>query len=119
MPPHLRATIAAAAHAFVGRGKVAGVYDHHAGRHLRIAAEAQGEHLQGYDGERGIRFGGTLPELYDAGDQVFVATQVEGATVRGYDRGSSSAYIAQVTGRQVQLFDHGEGAWFAFDVQVA
>ncbi|WP_052730505.1 hypothetical protein [Sphingomonas sp. SRS2] len=42
---------AAAAYAFI-TGKTAGFYDHAAGKHPRIAAEAQGEHLQGYDGER-------------------------------------------------------------------
>ena len=66
MPPHTRAMIAAAAHAFITGNKVAGVYDHSTGRHLRIAAEARGQQLQGYDGDRAARFGGTLPEIYDA-----------------------------------------------------
>jgi hypothetical protein len=52
MQPHTRVVIAAAAYAFVTGKKVAGVYDHAAGRHLRIAAEARGEHLQGHDGDR-------------------------------------------------------------------
>ena len=119
MQPHTRAMIAAAAHALVTGRKVAGLYDHAAGKHLRIAAEARGEHLQGYDGDRDARFGGTLPELHDMADGAPVNMVVEGSTVRGYDRVSADHFIAQVTERLVQLYDHGAGAWFAFDVQVA
>jgi hypothetical protein len=119
MSPHIRAMIAAAAHAFITTRKVAGIYDHAAGRHLRIAAEARGGSLQGYDGDRDSRFGGTLPELVDAVSKASVTLEIDGTTARGFDRSSSSHYSATVTDRQVQLFDHGEEAWFAFDVQVA
>jgi hypothetical protein len=111
--------IAAAAHAFVTGKKVAGVYDHAAARHLRIAAEAQGEHLQGLDGDRAAKFGGTIPELYDAGDRAFVSIEIDGTTARGYDRASASAYTAIANDRLVQLYDHGQSAWFAFDIHVA
>jgi len=119
MRPHTRAMIAASAHAFVTGRKVAGIYDHAAGRHLRIAAECRGEHLQGFDGDRSAKFGGTLPELYDVADKAFISLELDGATARGHDRGSSTSYEARVTERAVQLYDHGQGAWFAFDVQVA
>lgn len=116
--PHTRAMIAAAAHALIIGKKVAGLYDHSAGRHLRIAAEARGQSLQGYDGDRDARFGGTLPELYDAGDKAQISLEIDGATVRGFDRSSSGHYSANVSDRQVQLFDHAENAWFAYDIQV-
>ena len=119
MSPHTRAMIAAAAHAFMTGNKVAGVYDHAAGRHLRIAAEARGEHLQGYDGDRAAKFGGTLPELYDTGDKAFVSLDIDGLTARGYDRGSATAYAITATDRQVQLYDHSQSTWFAFDIQTA
>lgn len=119
MLPHTRAMVAAAAHAFVTGKTVAGLYDHSAGRHLRIAAEARGEHLQGFDGDRAVKFGGTLPELYDAGDETFVSMAVEGMTARGHDRRTASSFTANVTDRLVQLYDHGQNAWFAFDVGVA
>ena len=119
MSPHTRAMVAATAHAFVNGRKVAGIYDHSAGRHLRIAAEARGEHLQGFDGDRSARFGGTLPELCDAGDGAQVHMKVESTTARGFDRGSSGAFTAEVSERLVQLYDHAQGAWFTFDVQVA
>jgi hypothetical protein len=119
MHPHTRAMIAASAHAFITGKKVAGLYDHTAGRHVRIAAEARGEHLQGYDGNRDARFGGTLPELYDAADKSYVSMEIDGDTAKGYDRGSSRHYSVTVSDRQVQLFDHSENAWFAFDIQVA
>jgi len=118
MLPHTRAMVAAAAHAFITGRKVAGLYDHAAGRHLRIAAEARGEHLQGFDGGRAAKFGGTLPELYDAADKAFVSIEIDGQTARGYDRGSSSHYSITVTDRLVQLYDHSRGEWFAFDVQI-
>jgi hypothetical protein len=44
--------IAASAYAFVTGKKVAGVYDHLEKRDLRIAAEAKGDQLQGFDGDR-------------------------------------------------------------------
>lgn len=114
-----RALIAAAAHAFVTGRKVAGVYDHAAGHHLRIAAEARGDRLQGLDGDRSAKFGGTLPEIYDAAAKTYISLELEGATARGYDRGSSTAYQARVDDRTVQLFDHGAQEWFAFDIQVS
>jgi len=111
--------IVAAAHAFVNGRKVAGLYDHTAGQHLRVAAEARGEHLQGFDGDRSARFGGALPEIYDAGEAAFVSFDIAGTRVRGFDRGSSSAYTAEVTERSVQLYDHSQNAWFAYDVRIA
>jgi hypothetical protein len=117
MLPHTRAMTAAAAYAFVIRKKVAGVYDHASGRDLQIAAECRGDQLQGFDGDRAVRFGGTLPEIYDAGDKAFVSMEIDGAKVQGYDRGSSSHYTAKVADLLVQLYDHGEGAWFTFDIQ--
>lgn len=119
MSPHIRAMIAAAAYTFVTGKTVAGLYDHAAGQHRRIAAEARGEHLQGFDGDRPAKFGGTLPEIYDAGDAAFVSMTIEGMTASGYDRGSSSHYAVAVSGQSVQVHDHGAGAWFAFDVQTA
>lgn len=117
MQSHTRALVAASAHAVVVGRKVAGVYDRAAGRHLRIAAERRGTRLQGVDGDRSVMFGGTLPELFDDGDKQFVSLEIDGATVRGYDRGSASAYVAEVSDRLVQLYDHGQQAWFTFDIQ--
>jgi hypothetical protein len=119
MVPHTRAMVAAAAYAFITGKKVAGVYDHSAKIHLRIAAESRGEHLQGFDGDRSVRFGGTLPELYDAGDKAFVSLEIDGMTARGYDRSSSSPYSITVTDKLVQAYDHSQSAWFAFEIHVA
>jgi hypothetical protein len=119
MQPHTRAMIAASAYALITGRKVAGIYDHSAGRHLRIAAESKGEHLQGFDGDRSARFGGSLPELYDAADKAFISLEIDGMTARGHDRGSSASYEARVAEQQVQLYDHDRSAWFAFDVRTA
>jgi hypothetical protein len=117
MQPHTRAIVAASAHAAIIGKKVAGLYDHAAGKHLRIAAECRENRVQAFDGERGTKFGGSLPELFDEGDQAFVSLEIDGMTARGYDRGSAGAYLANVTDRLVQLYDYGQSAWFAFDVQ--
>jgi hypothetical protein len=117
MEPHTRAMIAAAAFACVTGRTVAGIYDHSRGRDLRIAAERRGDRLKGFDGERGVAFGGDLPELYDAGDKTFVSFEIDGGEVKGYDRGSSGFYAAHVAPGIVQLFDHSQGAWFAYDIQ--
>jgi hypothetical protein len=119
MQPHIRAVIAASAYALITGKKVAGLYDHAAERHLRIAAEARGTRVQGFDGEREARFGGTLPELCDAGDGTSLHMTVADAAAEGYDRGASAHFSAKVTGRLVQLYDHAGSAWFSFDVQVA
>jgi hypothetical protein len=119
MQPHTRAMIAASSHAIIIGGKVAGIYDHAAQRHLRIAAEFRGNRIQALDGDRSARFGGTLPELFDEVDKAFVSIEIEGATARGYDRGSNGFYTAEVTDRRVQLYDHGQSSWFVFDVRVA
>lgn len=119
MLPHTRAVVAASAYAFMTRNKVAGVHDHARSKDLQIAAEARGEHLQGYDGDRSVRFGGAVAELYDAGDEAFVSIEIDGATALGYDRLSSSHYSLTVTGEMVQLYDHASEAWFAFSIQRA
>jgi hypothetical protein len=119
MQHHIRAIVAAAAHAVIKGRKVAGIYDHETGRHLRIAAECRGNRVQALDGERNVCFGGNLPELFDEGDQTFISLEVGGMTARGYDRGSATAYEANVGDHLVQLYDHGEGAWFSFAIRLA
>lgn len=119
MHPHTRALVAAATFAVTTGRKVAGLYDHSAGRDVRIAAECRDQQLQGFDGERGVKFGGTLPEIYDAGDRTFIAFALEGGKAQGYDRGTSTAYVAQVTEGMVQVYVHGEDVWYAYDVQDA
>ena len=111
--------VAATAFAFITGKKVAGLYDHSAGQDLRIAAEIRGDQLQGFDGDRGVKFGGSLPELYDAGDKAFVSFEIDGTKVQGYDRSSSSFYAAHVADGLVQVFDHSQSAWFAYDIQDA
>ncbi len=119
MQPHTRAMIAASAHAVLVGRKVAGLYDHAAGLHRRIAAESRDGRLQGVDGDRSTIFGGALPDLYDDGDKAYITMEVDGMSARGYDRGSGSFYSAEVSDRVVQIFDHAEQAWFAYDVQTA
>ena len=118
MLPHTRAMISAAAYAFISGKKVAGLHDHASGRDLQIAAESRGNHLQGYDGDRSVQFGGTLPELFDAGSGTFVSLEISGSNARGFDRGSSASYAAQVSDQRVQLYDYSEAEWFAFSIQV-
>jgi hypothetical protein len=118
MDTHSRALIAACAYAAVTGAKVAGLYDHTAGEHLRIAAERRADRLQAIDGERPATLGGTLPDLYDGARRTFVSLVVEGSKARGYDRGSQGHYEAQVTDRLIQLYDHQARAWFAFEAQV-
>lgn len=119
MLPHTRALVAASAYAFVKEKKVAGLYDHTAGRHLRIAAESRGEHLQGYDGDRQVKFGGTLPELYDTGDETYVSFELADNSVRGHDRRTACSFTANVIDSLVQVYDHSQSVWFAFDVRTA
>lgn len=119
MQSHTRAVIAASAYAFITRRTVAGVHDHSSSRDLKIAAETRGDNLQGYDGDRSVRFGGAATELYDAGDEAFMSIEIDGATAQGYDRHSSSAYSLTVTSEMVQLYDHAAEAWFAFSIHPA
>jgi len=119
MQPHHRAIVAACAYAVIAGRKVEGLYDHAAERHLRIAAEAQGDRVQALDGDRSVRFGGTLPELHDEGDRVFISLERDGPGARGYDRSSETFYHAQIGDRMVQLYDHGAGDWFAFSIREA
>ena len=119
MSPQTRAMVAAAAHAFIYGKKVAGVHDHSTEQDLQIAAETRGDRLQGFDGDRSARFGGTLPELYDAGEDAFVSLEIDGLMAQGYDRLSSSHYSLTATDEVVQIYDYAAGAWFAFSIQVA
>jgi hypothetical protein len=109
--------IAACAYAAITGKKVAGLYDHTAAIHLQIAAEARDGRLQGADGDRSVRFGGTLPEIFDAGDNIFVSLQVEGSKARAYDRGSQEHCAVEVAGTVVNVYDYAAAAWFAFEPQ--
>ena len=111
--------VAAAAHAFIFGKKVAGVHDHGTAQDLQIAAETRGDRLQGFDGDRSAKFGGILPDLYDAGDAAFVSLEIDGLSGKGYDRRSSSHYALNATDEVVQVYDYAAGAWFAFSIQVA
>lgn len=111
--------IAAAAFASHTGKKVAGLYDHAAGQDRRIAAELRGNQLQGLDGDRQVRFGGTLPEIFDEGDKAFVSFAAEDDAFKGYDRRTSTFFTAKVSGGVVQVYDHGESTWFAYDIQDA
>ena len=119
MSPHTRALVAVSAHAFMFGKKIAGVHDHESGRDLQIAAEARGDRLQGFDGDRSAKFNGTPFELYDAGDDAFVSLEIDGLNAQGYDRRSSSHYSLSVTDPVVQVYDHAAETWFAFSIQTA
>jgi hypothetical protein len=119
MNPDTRAMIAAAVFAFVSGKRVAGMHDHASGKDRRIAAESRGKQVQGYDGDRSAGFGGQLPDLYDSAAHSFVSLDLDGAKAQGFDHASATAYTAQVSDQRVQVFDHGEGAWFTFDMLVA
>ncbi|WP_347304404.1 hypothetical protein V5740_07320 [Croceibacterium sp. TMG7-5b_MA50] len=119
MKPHVRAMVAAATFASVTGRKVAGIYDHAAGHDRRIAAECRGDRLQGFDGDRSAGFGGTLPEIYSTEEVTFVSFVREGDRVTGHDRGSGTSFEARVADGMVQVYDHGAGAWFSYDVQDA
>ena len=118
MSPQTRAMVAATAHAFIFGKKVAGVHDHTTDQDLQIAAEVRGGRIQGFDGDRSAKFSGTLPELYDSGDDAFVSLEIDGATARGYDRGSSSHYSLRAEGQVIQLYDYAAEAWFVYSIQV-
>lgn len=117
MQAHTRSIIAVAAFAVLTGKKAAGIYDHSVRRDLQIAAEFREGRLQGFDGTRGVKFGGTLPEIYDEGDKAFVSMELDDAQVKGYDRASSTFFAARVEDGLVQVYDYGQGAWFAYDVQ--
>ncbi len=119
MQHHTRAMIAASAYTAITGRKVAGLYDHGAAEHLRIAAESRGGRVQGADGDRQALFGGDLPELYDAQDKVFVSLEVEGMRAKGYDRGSGAHYAVEVADRVINLYDYAAAAWFTFEAQFA
>ena len=119
MQAHHRAIVAASAYAVLAGRKVVGLYDHEAERHLRIAAECRGDQVQALDGDRSARFGGTLPELFDEGDGVFISLERGGDGARGYDRGSRTFYDLRLGDRMVQLYDHEQDKWFAFSIREA
>lgn len=119
MKAHSRALVAATTFALVTGKNVAGVFDHASGQDHRIAAQARGNQVQGVDGDRSAKFGGTLPEIFDGGDRAYFSFEVTGDQAKGYDRGSAGFFEARVDKGLVQVFDHAENAWFAFDIQDA
>lgn len=117
MQSDIRAIVAASSHALVTGTKVAGLYDQSADRHLRIAAEARGQHLQGLDGDRGVKFGGTLPELTETGAGGSIYMEIGDGSARGFDRTTSSHFTCRSDDDVVQLYDHSVSAWFNYRVQ--
>jgi len=119
MQPDIRAIIAASSHALVTGKTVAGLYDQTADRHRRIAAEARGEHLQGLDGDRNVKFGGTLPELTETGTGAAIYMEIAEEATQGFDRSTSGHFTCRIEDQVVQLYDHADGAWFTFVAQAA
>ncbi|OMJ30846.1 hypothetical protein BSZ14_16750 [Sphingomonas sp. Sph1(2015)] len=117
MQPDIRAIIAASSHALVTGRKVAGLYDQTLDRHRRIAAEARGEHLQGLDGDRNVKFGGSLPELRETGTGAAIYMEVADGMTKGFDRSSAGHFTCRIEDQVVQLYDHADSAWFTFVVQ--
>lgn len=109
--------VAAAAFVVLTSKKVAGVFDHSAGKKLRIAAERRGDQVQAFDAENQAHFGGTLPELYDAGTKAHIAFNVTGDNLTGHDRHSATDFSARVEEGCVQIYDYADKAWFAYDIQ--
>jgi hypothetical protein len=48
-----------------------------------------------------------------------ISFTIEGDQVRGFDRASGGHFEARVGEGVVQVFDHAQGTWFAYDVQDA
>lgn len=119
MDPDIRAVIAAVAFACTTGKPVAGLFDHDAARDRRVAAERRDDRVKGFDGERNVAFGGTLPEIHDEGTKAYLSFTIEGDQVRGFDRASGGHFEARVGEGVVQVFDHAQGTWFAYDVQDA
>lgn len=117
MLSHTRAIVAACAFAILTGKKVAGMYDHASRRSLKIAAERRGQTVLAFDGARGVNFGGTLPELYDAGDESFVSFEVSDTEIRGHDRKSGSDFSARASDGVIQLYDYSVRTWFSYDIQ--
>lgn len=117
MQSHTRALAAATVFAVITGKKVAGMFDHAAGHDRRIAAECRDDRLQGFDGDRNVAFGGTLPDILDAGNGSFISVERDGDGMKGYDHSTSGFFNANVENGLVKLFDHSQGAWFAYDIQ--
>ncbi|NML95638.1 hypothetical protein [Novosphingobium olei] len=117
MKPETRAMIAASAYALIFGKKVAGVHDHASGVDLDIAAEAREGRVQAVDGARSVRFAGTLPEVRDSSTGAYISFELDGTTARGFDRATSSHFSLRAQDQIVQLYDHGQEAWFAFSIQ--
>lgn len=119
MHNHTRAMIAACAYAVITGRTVAGLYDHTAAAHLDIAAQARDGRVQGADGHRPARFGGTLPEIFDAADKAWISLEIEGRKARGYDRGTQEHCAVEVAGAVANVYDYAAAAWFAFEPRFA
>ncbi len=58
-------------------------------------------------------------ELQDTGAGTSIHMEIVEGEARGYDRSSAGHFTTRVTEQRVQLFDHAEGAWFTFEVEIA
>ena len=115
MKPHTRAMIAAASFAVLTGKKVAGLYDHTTGQDLRIAAEARGDSVQGFDGDRAAKFGGTLPEIHDAADQALSRAPATAPHARPRPRLVNRLHRARRQQRRASLRSR-QNHWFSYDV---
>jgi hypothetical protein len=118
MKSHVRAAVAAAAISHAGGRRVLSVYDHSNRCEARVSASATGNQIRGYDSARECEFGGVMPALYHRGEAAHLDLTPKGeGAYAGYDHGSSTHFDVRVTGRDAQIYDHGEGAWFAYSAR--
>jgi hypothetical protein len=118
MKPHVRAAAAAAAISHASGRRVLSVYDHSNKGEARVSASATGNQVLGYDSTRECEFGGVVPALYHHGEDARLDLTPRGdGGYGGYDHGSATHFDVLVTGRDAQVYDHGEGAWFAYSAR--
>jgi hypothetical protein len=118
MKPHLRAALAAAAISHASGRRVLSVYDHSSRSEAGVSASATGNQVRGYDSDRSCEFGGEVPVLHHRGEAARLDLNPKGeGGYDGYDHGSATHFEIRVTGRDAQLYDHGEGAWFAYSAR--
>jgi len=84
------------------------VYSFETGRHTNMEATPQGM----IDHGTGTRF----TELEDLGRKSDWRFQLSGNAFKGYDYASRHYFSGVITGRSIQLYDHGEERYFDYSV---
>lgn len=117
MKDSTRARVVAVVTSAFKKTSVSSVYDHQAGQHRRVSADAFQDKVSGYDHDSSTHFAGggsSNLNFYDYETSSHVLLKLEEDKFSGYDYYTQSHFQGTVSKNSVSFYDHETGQHYMF-----